>query len=170
MTGPREAVADLGWRPGHSSHPAGSHRRPPLVLVTVERLNRLAIAGVQHAEVARGGDVVGLHIVQVVTVGGHGRTRIELEDEWASHPATRSTPLLTETTMGSVESAIGRVAIEFTQRGRPVIVVVPQLVHSRRWNRLLHDQTGRRIERALASAPGVVALVVPVSTAMPRDR
>jgi len=162
------SAADRRW--GMLPHPAGSRRDPPLTLVTVERMNRLALAGVLQAGVTRGSDVVGLHIVESTPIGTDRRTEAELEMQWALHPATRSKPLLTESMSESVANSVRAVAVELSERGRSVIVVVPQLLHSRRWHRLLHDQTGKRIERALSNAPGVVALVVPVPTAVPSRR
>jgi hypothetical protein len=139
-----------------SGTPFGGGENLPLLLVTVAALDLLTISGLEHARAIPAGEVVGLH-VQI-----NAARTAELRTAWSDHPASRGLPLLVEDFRGSVEKSVRRVVVGITRLGVGGIVVVPQIVHERHWHRFIHNQTGRRIERALAAVPGITILVVPV--------
>ena len=135
---------------------------PPLVLVPVERWDRVAQAAVRFA-LSISPDVTALHCTDLE---GPDSTDPDasLRSEWARFvegPAIEAgfSPPALILEASPYRSVLGPLLREITalrrrMPGRPVAVVLPQLVEGRWWETLLHTHRERRLRRRLMRAVG----------------
>jgi hypothetical protein len=156
----------------------GSHRRidvsdhaPPLVLVPLKQWDRLARKAVEYA-LRLSSDVVALHVTDLEGPDAEDHDN-KLRKEWRTlveEPAVRaglkpprlqciSSPFrsMTAPLLRAIEDAHGRL------EGRPITVVLPELVEGRWWGYLMHTHRERRLRARLLRHGGrdVVVCSVP---------
>ncbi len=156
----------------------GSHRRisvrnltPPAAIVPIKRWDRLSRKAVEHA-LQLSSDVTALHVVALEGVEAD-REEQRLRHEWrefVQQPAIEAglqppTLLLPSSEYRSVTGPLLR-AIQGARRrfpGRPVMIVLPELVEGRWWGYLMHTHRERRLRARLLryGGPGVTVLSVP---------
>jgi len=137
----------------HGALDSGFYTHQSLCLITVARLNRLALLGLQEALRIDSADPVALH------VSGNQRRIDELRADWMDHPVSRPVPLIFEAPdVTGVAGAVRHAALELG-RNRPVIVVVPRRIRTQWSERLFGDHTADRIRRSVQTiGPGVTVL------------
>ncbi len=158
-----------------------AHAPSPLVLVPIERWDNLARHALASA-MRLSPDVTTLHVTETAGPDGeapaqaaeHARLRAEWErfvaaparDAGLPAPVLRIEPSPYRSLLGPLLRQI--LAWHAEQPGRPVAVVLPQLVEARRWEALLHTHRERRLRRALLrDAPDVMVVTVPWQLAAP---
>jgi hypothetical protein len=148
-----------------------AEHRPPIVLIPLERWDRLASRAV-HAAVRLSPDVVALHLEEL---GGPDAEDEEarLRQDWARQveaPARRAgvpvPRLIVEPSpYRSLLAPILRTveALREEEGGRPVVVVLSEFVGGRWWEVLMHTQRTKQLRRQLLrhGGPGLAVLVLP---------
>ncbi len=156
----------------------GSHRRialdiraPPVAIVPIKRWDRLARKALEHA-MRLSPDVTALHVISVEGPDAED-TEDALRREWrefVEQPAVRAglVPPRLELVSSEFRSVVAPLlrAVEDVQRrfpGRPVSVVLPELVEGRWWGYLMHTNRERRLRARLLryGGPRVAVTSVP---------
>lgn len=146
-------------------------RVPPLVLVPIERWDRLSRKAIHYA-LRLSEDVTGLHVCAVEGPdGGDQETRLRAEwEQFVADPARAAglPPPRLECVASPYRSVFAPLlrAVERSQRrcpGRRVSVVLPELVEGRWWGTLLHTHRERRLRARLLryGGPHVSVVCVP---------
>jgi membrane protein implicated in regulation of membrane protease activity len=147
------------------------HPGPPIVLVPIKQWDRLARKALEYA-LRLSPDVTALHVIALEGPDGKDQED-KLRKEWqefVEQPAMRSglTPprlRLVSSEFRSITAPLLR-AIEAAQEhhpGRPVTVILPELVEGRWWGYLMHANRERRLRARLLryGGPNVVVSSVP---------
>jgi amino acid transporter len=157
------------------------HHGPPIVLVPIKRWDRLARKALEYA-LRLSPNVTALHVVALEGPDGNDH-EAKLRAEWhefVEQPAMRTGLApprlkLVSSEFRSITAPLLR-AIEDAQkrhRGRPVTVIVPELVEGRWWGYLMHANRERRLRARLLRYGGsnVVVSSVPwqLQPASPAD-
>jgi amino acid transporter len=134
-------------------------RRKQVVLVPVDELNRATLLVVDYAR-AISPNVTALHITDDLERGQ------ELRLEWES--AVLDVPLVLidspyRSFVAPVQSYID--ALDRTDPGQYVTVVLPEFRTAWPWQRFLHNQSARRLRNALLDRPNTVIAEVPYQLA-----
>ena len=152
---------------------------PPVVLIPIERWDRVAQTALRFAlRISR--DVTALHFTDLEGPDSSDR-EAGLRDDWrrfVERPAIEAglrppTLILESSPYRSVLGPLLRAVTELRRQmpGRPVAVVLPQLVEGRWWETLLHTHRKRRLRRALLRAGGpdlaVIAVAWPLAAPEP---
>jgi hypothetical protein len=152
---------------------------PPVVLIPIERWDRVAQTALRFAlRISR--DVTALHFTDLEGPDSSDR-EAGLRDHWrrfVERPAieaglTPPTLILESSPYRSVLGPLLRAVTDLRRQmpGRPVAVVLPQLVEGRWWETLLHTHRERRLRRALLRAGGpdlaVIAVAWPLAAPEP---
>ncbi len=156
-------------------------RRPPLVLLPIERWDNIARRGLAFA-LSLSPDVSALHVTETegpdASAGGEADETRRLRRDWErfvarpAREAGRRPPLL-EIEASPFRSLLGPLlrhilAARAGHPGRPIAVVLPLLVEARWWEGVLHTHRERRLRRALLrDAPDVMVVAVPWQLARP---
>jgi len=155
----------------------GSGHPPPLVLIPIGRWDRISQAAVTYA-LRLSPDVTALHCMDLEGPEAE-QHKTHLRGEWTRYverPATESglpAPrlLIVPSPYRSVLAPLLRVIEDLRQEhpGRPLAVVLPQLVEARWWEVLLHTHRERRLSRALQryGGPDLAIVAVPWSLRTP---
>ena len=130
-------------------------RRKQVVLVPVDELNRAVLRVVDYAR-AISPNVTALHITDDIERGQ------ELRTEWES--AVLDVPMVLidspyRSFVAPVQSYID--ALDRTDPGQYVTVVLPEFRTAWPWQRFLHNQSARRLRNALLDRPNTVIAEVP---------
>ncbi len=147
------------------------HLGPPVVLVPIKRWDRMARKALEYA-LRLSDEVTALHLTALEGPDAEDRQE-KLRAEWRSFaeaPAIRAgvkPPQLrfVSSEFRSMAAPLLR-TIQFVQErwpGRPVTVVLPELVEGRWWGYLMHTNRERRLRARLLryGGPGVVVSSVP---------
>ena len=134
-------------------------RRKQVVLVPVDELNRAVLRVVDYAR-AMSPNVTALHITDDIERGQ------ELRAEWEA--AVLDVPLVLidspfRSFVAPVQSYID--ALDRTDPGQYVTVVLPEFRTAWPWQRFLHNQSARRLRNALLDRPNTVIAEVPYQLA-----
>jgi amino acid transporter len=134
-------------------------RRKQVVLVPVDELNRATLLVVDYAR-AISPNVTALHITDDIERGQ------ELRLEWEA--AVLDVPLVLidspyRSFVAPVQSYID--ALDRTEPGQYVTVVLPEFRTAWPWQRFLHNQSARRLRNALLDRPNTVIAEVPYQLA-----
>jgi amino acid transporter len=148
-----------------------AHHGPPLVLVPIKQWDRLARKALEYA-LRLSPDVTALHVIALEGPDGKDQ-EANLRKEWhefVEQPALRTRlapPRLSLVTseFRSITTPLLR-SIEDAQTrhpGRPVTVILPELVDGRWWGYLMHANRERRLRARLLryGGPNVVVSSVP---------
>ena len=130
-------------------------RRKQVVLVPVEELNRATLMIIDYAR-AISANVTALHITDDIERGQ------ELRSDWES--TVLDVPLVLidspyRSFVAPVQSYID--ALDRTDPGQYVTVVLPEFRTAWPWQRFLHNQSARRLRNALLDRPNTVIAEVP---------
>jgi amino acid transporter len=147
------------------------HHGPPIVLVPIKRWDRLARKALEYA-LRLSPDVTALHVIALegpYSEDHESRLRADWQ-EFVEQPAMRtglSAPrlALVSSEFRSITAPLLR-AIEDAQQhhpGRPITVILPELVDGRWWGYLMHANRERRMRTRLLrhGGPNVVVSSVP---------
>ncbi|GAC1480494.1 MAG: APC family permease [Acetobacteraceae bacterium] len=144
---------------------------PPIVLVPIKRWDRLARKAIEHA-VQLSPDVIALHVSALEGPDGEDLEE-SLRREWrecVADPATQAglQPPRLEFVPSEYRSVVAPLlrAIQDADRrspGRPVTVVLPELIDGRWWGWLMHANRERRLRAALlrGGGPHITVSAVP---------
>jgi amino acid transporter len=154
--------------------------RPPVVLIPVERWDRLASRAV-HAAARLSPDVVALHLEDLTgpdTEEDEARLRqawrrqVEVPARRAGLPAPRL--LVEPSPYRSLLAPILRAVTDLREEhaGRPVVVVLSEFVGGRWWEVLMHTHRPKRLRRQLLryGGSGVAVLILPWQLEAPETR
>lgn len=156
----------------------GRHRRldltdhtPPVVLIPIQRWDRVAQAAVHYA-VRISPDVTALHFTDLEGPDSDDREK-SLRKDWrrfVEQPAIEAglpppRLILESSPYRSVVGPLLRAIRDIRRRvpGRPVAVVLPQLLEGRWWETLLHTHRERRLRRQLMRAIGPDLAIVGIA-------
>ena len=148
----------------------GSDASPPVVIVPMREVNRLSDKAL-HFAMRISDDVIGVHLSNV---GGEevDREREKLEKEWdkrMKEPAARSClrvpklvviPSPYRAFLDPFLAELKKIQTEYP--GRQIAVIVPTLVQTQWWQRLLHDGRAARLSRMIVKSGGENVVVVSV--------
>ena len=159
-----------------------AHYEPPVVLLPIERWDRLGRKALNFA-LRTSPDVFALHLTALEGPEGAGEEEAahekRLRDNWRRYveqPAKRAglpPPhlLIENSPFRSMVAPLLRAALDLEKRfpGRPVMVVIPEVVEGRWWEMFLRTRNAQRLRRALLRHGGVnlVVATVPWQTAEP---
>jgi amino acid transporter len=156
----------------------GSHRRldlrdrtPPVVLVPIQRWDKVARKAVQYA-VRLSDEVTALHVTSLDGPDGGDREK-NLRREWREFveepaqeaglraPHLQLVPSQYRSVVTPVLRAIERADSRFP--GRPIFVVLPEIVEGHWWGYLLHIHRERRLRMRLlrSGGPNIAVIGVP---------
>jgi amino acid transporter len=147
------------------------HNEPPVVLLPTRRWDRLTRKALRFG-MRLSPDVIAVHISQVDedVADDHEAAQRKRWSEEVEHPARKAgvrPPRLAVINspyrefLGPLLEFIGEVEKEFP--GRPVAVIIPQLVKQHWWALLLHNHRAARLKRALLKQGGrrLVVITIP---------
>lgn len=146
-------------------------RAPPIVLVPIKRWDRLARKTLEYA-LRLSPDVTALHVADLEGPDAEDRCS-EFRQAWhefVEQPARRTglQPPRLQLVRSEFRSIVAPLlrAVEAVQRqhpGRPITVMLPELVEGRWWGYLMHANRERRLRRRLLryGGPSLVVSTVP---------
>ena len=126
-----------------------------IVLVPVARVDRRALAAVEHARRIPADDLLAVHVVD------DERAATAVADAWRA--AELDVPLEMLYVDRSVAGSVATLVEDVRNCGaQEVVLVLGRQALRRGWHRLLHDGTADAIAARVAGQPGVIPVVVSV--------
>lgn len=132
---------------------------------SVERTAILFVAGVNRMSDAALAVAASLDVgrLEAVTVTSEADKRQEMRQAWADARPGFPLTVIANDYEDWVRSAAEYVRSLRPDQDHPVVVLLPELLVRRRYQRLLHNQSGKRLKAELLEMPWVDVVSVPVS-------
>ncbi len=151
-----EQLAVVPDRPATTPVSVAGERGEPVVLMPIEEINQAVLATLAYAlTISR--NVTAIHVTDDLEEGE--RVRVEWE-----RSAPRDAPIvIIESPYRSLLAPILAYvdALDRAQPGTPITVVLPEFIPGRAWQRVLHNQSAKRLQRALTGRPNTYLINVP---------
>ena len=126
----------------------------------VEEINRATLRTLDYARTISP-NVTALHITDDIETGH------ELRREWESRVLDVPLVIIDSPYRSFVAPVLSYVdALDQVDPGQYITVVLPEFVTAWPWQRWLHNQSARRLKKALTERPGTVIIEVPYHLAL----